>query len=188
MSTFNQPQITTNQSQPEDCKNMIEPTAPHLLRRIISLRTTVGNGLNDEELTRLLRQEDLPSEDGFTFVSLSEGCATFSVPPQDPAKWYPEKGWIAPNKEAIARAIAENCGLSLHEPPDEQFTFTPSGAEVHHHLEMGYQMETIVIAHPRYLKIRLFGFSGNRPLPLPRNLLERLAALYLDHLAVLYRT
>jgi len=24
-----------------------------------------------------------------------------------------------------------------------------------------------VIAHPRYLKIRLFGFSGNRPLPLP---------------------
>ena len=166
---------------------MTNPTPPNLLGRIISLRTSVGDGLNDEELTRLLRQEALPSEDGFTFVSLCEGCATFSVPPQDLAKWYPKKGWIATEKEAIARSIAEKCGLSLFEPPDVRFTFRPSGSEVHHHLEMAYQSEDIVIAHPRYLKIRLFGFADKRPLPLPGNLLERLAALYLEHLAALYR-
>jgi len=148
----------------------------------------VGDGLNDDELTRLLHQEALPSEEGFTFVSLCGGCATFSVPPQDPARWYPEKGWIAPEKEAIATAIAKKCGLSVFEPPDERFTFRPPGSEAHHHLEMGYQTEAIVIAHPSYLKIRLFGFAEKRPLPLPGNLLEQLAALYLEHLAALYRT
>ena len=166
---------------------MTNPTAPNLLGRILSLRETVGDGLNDEELTRLLHQEALPSEEGFTFVSLCGGFATFSVPPQDPAKWYPQKGWIAPEKEAIARSIAEKSGLSLYEPPDERFTFKPSGSEVHHHLEMAYHSEDIVIAHPCYLKIRLFGFADKRPLPLPVNLLERLAALYLEHLAALYR-
>ena len=92
---------------------MTDPTAPNLLGRIISFRTSVGDGLNDEELTRLLRQEALPSEEGFTFVSLCGGFATFSVPPQDPAKWYPEKGWITLEKEAITRAIAKKCGFSL---------------------------------------------------------------------------
>jgi hypothetical protein len=43
---------------------MTDPTAPNLLGGIISLRTSVGDGLNDEELTRLLCQEALPSEDG----------------------------------------------------------------------------------------------------------------------------
>lgn len=167
---------------------MTDPIAPSLLGRIISFRANVGDGLNDEELTALLRQEALPSEDGFTFVSLCEGCVTFSVPPQDPGKWYPENGWIAPGKETIARAIAGRCGLLLCEPPDEQFTFTAAGAEVHHRLEMGYQSETIVIAHLRYLKIRLFDVATKQPLPLPDDLFERLATLYLDHLAALYRT
>jgi len=174
--------------EPDNHMIMPDPTAPNLLGRIISFRTGVGDGLNDEELTRLLLQEALPSEEGFTFVSLCEACATFNVPPQDPAKWYPEKGWIAPEKEAIARAIAKKCGLSLCEPPDERFTFRSLESEAHHHLEMGYQSEAIVIAHPLYLKIRLFGFANKRPLPLPRNLLEQLAALYLEHLAALYRT
>jgi len=41
---------------------MMKPTAPHLLQRIIISPDNVGNGLNDEELHGLLRQEDLPSE------------------------------------------------------------------------------------------------------------------------------
>ena len=166
---------------------MTDPSAPNLLGRIISLRTTVGDGLNDEELTRLLHQEALPSEEGFTFVSLCEGYATFDVPPQNPAKWYPENGWIAPAKEANARAIAEKLGLLLCEPPDERLTFRPPGSEVHHHLEMAHQSESVVIVHPRYLKIHLFDIASQRPVPLPVNLLERLAALYLEHLAALYR-
>ena len=160
---------------------MPNPTAPNLLDKIISLRAAVGDGLNDQELTRLLLQESLPSEAGFTFVSLLDGYATFSVPPQDPAKWYPPKGWIAPVKEAIARAIAEKCGLSLCEPPDVSSTFTSpefESSQVHHHLELVDRSEAIVIAHFRYLKIRLFGFAANRPLPLRRDLLKQLAALY----------
>ena len=167
---------------------MIDPTAPNLLERIVSLRTTVGDGLNDDELTRLLRMEDLPSEDGFTFVSLCQGCATFSVPPQHSVRWYPERGWIVPAKEAIAKSIAEKCGLSLFEPPDEKFSFSPADSEGYHHLEMGYESETIVIAHPHYLKIRLFNPETRRPLSLPADLLEQLAALYLEHFAALYQT
>jgi hypothetical protein len=167
--------------QPENRKLMTNPAAPNLLDKIMSLRAAVGDGLNDEELTILLRQEALPSEAGFTFVSLLDGFATFSVPPQDPARWYPAKGWIAPGKEAIARVIAEKCGLSLCEPPDVSSTFRPPEFEsspVHHHLELVDRSEAIVIAHPCYLKIRLSGFGANRPLPLRRDSLEQLAALY----------
>ena len=103
----------------------------------------------------------------------------------------PEENWIAPEKEATAKAIAEKCGLSLYEPPDEIFVFRSpesDSSKVHHHLEMGSGSETIVIAHPRYLKIRLFEIETKKPLLLPGDLLERLAALYLEHLAALYRT
>ena len=178
---------TRTEVQPENRETMTDPTTPNLLEKIVSLRRTVGDGLNDEELTRLLLQEALPSEDGFTFVCLCKGWATFRVPPQNLVKWYPEKGWIAPAKEAIARSIAEKCGLLLFEPPDEQFSVSPAESEGHHHLEMGHGSETKVIAHPRYLKIRLFDRETKRPLELPKDLLERLAALYLEHLA-LYRT
>jgi hypothetical protein len=159
---------------------MTESTAPDLLEGIISLRANVGDGLTDDELTRLLLHEALPSECGFTFVSLSDGCATFRVPPQDPANWYPEKGWIAPEKESLAKVIAGGCGLSLYKPPDEHFSYKPPGTEPHHHLEMGTQSVSIVFAHPRYLKIRLFDLATSRPLALPRDLLERLAPLYLE--------
>lgn len=160
---------------------MTTQTATNLLEKITSLRAIVGDRLNDGELARLLCLETIPSENGFTLVSLWQGCATFDVPPQDPAKWYPEKGWITPEKEAVARAIAEQCGFSLNEPPDVSFAFSSpesDSSEVHHHLELGYRSGTIVIAHPRYLKIRLFDIAANRPLPLPGNLLEQLAALY----------
>lgn len=53
---------------------------------------------------------------------------------------------------------------------------------------MSRESETVVIAHPRYLKIHLFDSETHSPLPLPKDLLERLAALYLEQFAALYRT
>jgi hypothetical protein len=96
-------------------------------------------------------------------------------------------GWISPSKEAIARSIAQDYGLSLSEPPDQKFSFSPAESDGHHHFEMSHELETVVIAHPRYLKIRLFDSEPHRPVPLPKDLLERLAALYLEHFAALYR-
>jgi hypothetical protein len=166
--------------------------APKLLSRIVSLRKIVGDGLSDEELTCLLREEALLAEDGFTFVSLSDGCGTFSVPPQDLAKWYCKNGLITPEKEATARVIAEKCGLSLYEPPDEcrpgQYPEIGPSRMVHH-LQLTNDLETIAVAHPHYLKIRLFASAEKRPfslredirpLHLPTDLLGQLAALYLD--------
>jgi hypothetical protein len=167
---------------------MTDATTSNLLETITSLRMAVGDGLNDEELTRFFLQEAFPSEDGFTFVCLCKGWVTFRVPPQNLVRWYPETGWITPAKEAIARSIAEECGLSLFEPPDEKFSYSPAESDGHHHLEMSHESETVVIAHPRYLKIRLLDSATQRPLKLPKDLLGRLAALYLEHFAALYRT
>jgi len=153
---------------------MTDATALNLLEKVSSVRATMGDGLNDEELTLLMRQEALPSEAGFTFVALCDGWATFRVPPQDPANWYPEKGWIAPKKEVFAKAIAQKCGYSLGEPPDERHL----GSVAHHHLEMSRQGQVVVIAHPRYLKVRLFDAWTKRQLSLPPDILEQLATLY----------
>jgi hypothetical protein len=158
---------------------MTDPAIPNILDNIISLRGAVGEGLNDEELTFLLRQQALPSEAGFTFVSLFDGCATFNVPPQNPANWYPEKGWIAPEKESLAKAIAQRCGYSLGEPPDGRSSaFKLQGCEPRHHLQMSCQDQVAVIAHPSYLKVRLFDAWTKRPISVPPNILERLANLY----------
>ncbi|MFA6561438.1 MAG: hypothetical protein WCV00_05970 [Verrucomicrobiia bacterium] len=156
--------------------NVISKPSTHLLGRIRAILESVGDGLNDIELTRLLLQATLPTEKGFAFLSFADGCVTLTVPQQDLANWYPNKGWIAPEKEAIGKAIAEKCGFSLYEPPDAVVGFDASG--VRHHLSMSNLAETIVIAHSRYLKIRLFDTKANRPLPLPENILEQLAALY----------
>ncbi len=104
---------------------MTDSTTSNLLEAITSHRMAVGDGLNDEELTRLFLQEVFPSEDGFTFVCLCKGWATFRVPPQNLIRWYPGTGWISTAKEAIARSIAQDCGLSLFEPPDERFSSSP---------------------------------------------------------------
>ena len=69
----------------------------------------------------------------------------------------------------------------MNEPPDVSSTFSipaQDSPEVHHHLEMFSKSEIVVVAHPRYLKIRLFGFATERPQVLCRDLLEQLAALY----------
>jgi hypothetical protein len=161
----------------------------HLLDTIGAIRASVGEGLNDYELTRLLLKSVLLTEAGFAFLSLSEGFVTLSVPEQDLASWYPEKGWITAEKERIAGAIAERYELLLGEPPDETSTFLFPGSDspnVHHHLELRNRWETIVIAHPHYLKIRLFGATSTsrsvsdakRPVLLGPELLQDLSVLY----------
>jgi hypothetical protein len=164
------------------CKNT------HLLATIQAIRASVGDGLNDDELTRLLRQSVL-TQAGFGFLSFSNGCVTLTVPEQELADWYPENGWIKPEKERLARAIADKYQLLLCEPPDITTSshFPPTEApRTHHHLEMSNRVATIVVAHPHYLKIRLYGSlpaaryvpNGPRPLPLAEDLLQDLAALY----------
>jgi len=75
-------------------------TATHLLDAIKLFKSSVGDDLNDDELTRLLLiSAALPTEAGFAFVSYCDRNVTMSVPNQDLADWYPEKGWISQAKE-----------------------------------------------------------------------------------------
>ncbi len=112
---------------------------PELLAEIKAIRASIGDGLNDDELTRLLREPPLPVQAGFAFRSFSEGMVTLSVPPQDLEKRYPEVGWIHPAKEMLARSRARKYDLALFEPPDSNHScLSPhSGSpKRHHHIEL----------------------------------------------------
>ena len=54
-----------------------------MLDTVLAIRRSVGEGLNDHELTRLLREHTLLGEAGFGFLSFSEGLVTLLVPEQD---------------------------------------------------------------------------------------------------------
>ena len=161
----------------------------HLLDTILAIRAGVGDGLNDAELTQLLREGTLLSEAGFSLLSFSEGMVTLTVPEQDLGTWYPEHGWIAPEKERVAQALAEKYELSLQEPVNTatNFWYPESGPPVnHHHLELTYCGLTVVVAHPLYLKVRLLGrtshyrydWEKHSPLRLGPDLLQDLSVLY----------
>lgn len=177
-----------NQSAPNT--EVISKPSSHLLDAIRATRENVGDVLNDDELTRLLRQTGLPTEAGFAFLSFSDGFVTMTVPQQDPANWYPEKGWIVAAKEKIARAIAERYELSLWEPPDiaSGFLFPHSESQsIHHHLQLSNRSETVIVAHPNYLKVRMFGmWSGSRSVSGAKGLLL-LGPDFLQDLAALYQ-
>ena len=169
--------------------NVISQAGTRLLDGIRAIRASVGDGLNDDELTRLLQHLPLPTEEGFAFLSYSDRFVMLSVPQQDLQKWYPEKVWIAAEKEKIARAIAEKYELSLCEPPDLTLSCRfpiPSSTNFHHHLELSNRREIIIIAHPHYLKIRLYDRTPaglyaafpQIPLLLDPKLLQDLSALY----------
>ena len=96
--------------------NLTPKPGASLLDMIKAIRASVGDGLNDDELTHLLRQATLLSEAGFGFLSISNGVVTLSVPHQDLESWHSEQGWMPPEKERIAKAIAEKHRLSLSEP------------------------------------------------------------------------
>lgn len=155
----NATQTHTQTAHPAASALPAAPPSRGLLDAIRSFHASVGGCLNEDELTWLLRAEQLPAEEGFTFLGLSDGCATFSVPKQDPSTWYRERGWLSAQKEAIGKSIGQKYGLHLYEPPDASSTFrfpVSDSLEIHHHLALGNAWETLIIAHPRYLKIRLF--------------------------------
>jgi hypothetical protein len=168
---------------------LISTPNPHLLDAIRTIRESVGDGLNDDEFTRLLQQTALSTEAGFRFLSYSDKFVMLNVPPQDLTNWYPAKGWITAEKERVAREIAEKYELSLNEPPDLNFNYVfprPDSPKLHHHLELSNSRETIIVAHPQYLKICLFGSLSpglrvrtiKRPLLLGPELLTDLLSLY----------
>ncbi|HYK87946.1 MAG TPA: hypothetical protein VE398_04205 [Acidobacteriota bacterium] len=159
----------------------------HLLDVICATKESIGEGLNDDELTcLLLLSTELPTEAGLKFLSFSGGVVTLSVPQQNLAKWYPDKGWIAPEKVKTAQAIANKYELSLSEPPDLASLRYLDPDCVHHHLELATRRETVVVAHPRYLKVRVyrdvadgvFTMKARKPLALGPELLQDLSALY----------
>lgn len=169
--------------------NPSPPSRSGILDTVRTLRLTTRSELSDVELTHLLRSRGTLSEEGFAFACFSEGCVTLNVPPQDPNTWCAASGRIAPDKETVARKLAEHCGLSLSEPPDAVATWGCIGAAAtahHHHLVLFNRWDTVVVAHPCYVKIRLFGRAagarcgpaGQAPLELPADLLHEIAALY----------
>lgn len=178
---MNAPTTRTSQAAPTD--------GPSLLDIIVEVHGQVGDGLTDQDLTCLLNANGLPTDAGFAFLSFSDHCATLSVPPQDLADWYLPTGWIAPEKERLATAIATKYQLALWQPPDHDVGVFPrlNAPPVRHHLELANAGETVIAVHPRYLRIRLFAalpgirhLPGVPLLPVPRgpSLLQDLSSLY----------
>ncbi|HEV2329487.1 MAG TPA: hypothetical protein VGY56_11945 [Verrucomicrobiae bacterium] len=166
---------------------LFNPKSESLLEAIREIRFVIGDGLKDEELTALLSRAVLPTERGFSFLTFSHGYLTMSVPRQDPADWYLEDAGILPGKAEIAKVISERHKLSLYQPVDTSArVYDNGGLLVHRHFEFGDRRQTVIIAHPCYLKIRLFGMSPEHryacetllPLPLGPDLLEDLSELY----------
>ena len=159
-----------------------------LFSMIKSILASVGNVLNDSELTCFLQKVELPSEAGFAFLSISFGHVTLAVPRQNLKDWYATKGWITPQKEMIAKGIAKKYDLQLYEPFDDSLVLYPELASSgpHHHLALSDRRQTVIVAHPLFLKICLFGkpqehsYGSERrfPLPLGPNLLQDISPLY----------
>jgi hypothetical protein len=70
----------------------------------------------------------------------------------------------------MVRKIAEKHHLEVYEPPDE---VTISG-ECRHHFELDHSQEKLVVAHPRYLMIRI----AKWPIFPELTMMEDLSALY----------
>jgi hypothetical protein len=159
-----------------------------LLVTILSFRAAVGEGVSDDEFSWLLRARSVPAEAGFAFLNYSAGFALLSVPPQNPVDWYPQKGWITAEKERVAQGIAEKHGFSVFEPVDTCVGFCPTNGSppARHHVEFSDRRQTLVVAHPQYLKVRLYGRSPDHryewesmsPIAFDPDLLGDLATLY----------
>jgi hypothetical protein len=174
-----------------------------LLATIRRIRARAGDALADDDLTSFLQRWNLPAEEGFTFLCFHDGCVTLAVPAQyqvsrltkscefvsgsvtlaSSARYetsrHPRSAWITPARERIATELARKHGLFVCEPPDAPPAFVPSGAwETNHHLRLSNRKETIVIAYPEFLKIRLYATGKNLDLNLAPDLLKDLSALY----------
>jgi hypothetical protein len=125
------------------------------LDQLLQLKSSVGDGLNDHEFTRLALATLPAALTGFSFLCFSDLFVTLAVPPQNLEKWCAPPRWIAEGKEELARKIAEDFHLMVCEPPD-QLSYIIAPRDAHHHLEFVTLSETVAVAHPLYIKLRLF--------------------------------
>ena len=153
---------------------------PDLLEAVRRHKACLGEGLNDTEFSRFLQAQNLPPEEGFAFLCFCEGFLTLSVPRQDEQSWHADAGWIAPAKEKTAIEFAERHGFLLNEPPDTLSGCHTAGAALvgHHHLQFSNRKEPVIIAHPNFLKVRLFTAGHHMPVPWNKEILHELSALY----------
>ena len=93
------------------------PSAHLLLETIRATRESIGDGLDDNELTRLLQKIPLAPEAGFAFLSFSEGMVMLTVPPQDLANWYPDSGWILRGRRKLPGRSRKNMGFRYANRP-----------------------------------------------------------------------
>ncbi len=153
----------------------VKATGP-LLEIIRALRACVGDGLSEQELSRIVQAAEVPQEAGFGFRSVQDGFVVLSIPPQDPANWYRENGWITCEKEQAAIGIATKYGLFLFESSDtgsNPLDLESSSPCIRHQIELNDGCDTLVIAHPDRLKVRLFSSTTSMP-----GFLQDLSALY----------
>ena len=64
------------------------------------------------------------------------------------------------------------------EPPNVVRRGSTPGAVVHHHLQFFDKEDVIIVAHPEYLKIRLYASDSDLVLPPKPRLLKELACIY----------
>lgn len=150
-----------------------------LLETVTKIRAEIGDALDNEEFTVFIASKKLPAECGFRFMCFHDDWVTLHVPPQNETQWHDEAGrWIPPAQEQLAKTIAKKHKLMLFEPPDDSTLFAMGSDTRHHHIRFSDHRDTVIIAHPELLKIRLY--SSERHLVRPRipGLLHDLSLLY----------
>jgi hypothetical protein len=160
--------------------------AADLVSAAMHLRCCIGDGLNDFEFTEFIKSRLPPTPDGFNILCFSEGCLTLSVPPQNPARWYGDKCAIARPKEDAARTIADRHQLTLCEPPDKLVYGSP-GPNAHRHLEFANRWNTVAVAHPLYIKLRVCSGGEHHDAPVESETAIAQCAGLLRELIELYR-
>jgi hypothetical protein len=146
-----------------------------VLEKVRGLQDEIGEGVDEAVLTDLLRSEGGLTAHGFRFLRISGEFAVFEVPKQNARNWYREGGWPAAEKERIAGRIAAKHHLEVHEPPDLD-TASVYGEYRRHCIVLDNSRDILVVAHPRYLKIRI---SRNQAILGP-TLMEDLHSLYTE--------
>lgn len=167
--------------------NVKPDTQIDLVTELMHLRARIGDGLNEDELTEFLKSRlSAPDGNGFFFLSISGGCVTFGVPPQDLGSWYGENCTVAPEKEAIAQKIAEAHNLTLCEPPDRLLYGSPGPGD-HRHLEFANRWRSVAVAHPYFVKLRVCGGGEHEKVTPGSDAAVAQCAALLRDLAALYR-
>lgn len=126
-----------------------------LIQRIFDAKRTFGDDLGDlnsQDLTYFLRQKGF-AKNGFKFAKINVKKLTFSVPKQDPARWYKSDGWLLKEKRRIAEEIARKHDLQLYMPLERSnlryhFLFV----ETHPKDETRVHFAE---AHPKYITINI---------------------------------